>query len=87
MKTKISKQIMAKLKAIERHQWAIKNLTNEVSEHYGITELYDVRENEYSDKNGWTWAMYVDQQGNIWTAEQQENMLKDFIELKNSKKV
>ena len=73
MRKKIPKHIVDKIKRIEHHQSEVKRLVDLVEEYFEIQDVVD-------DESAWSWGMYVDQQGAYYTAADNIQSLKEFIE-------
>jgi uncharacterized protein YggL (DUF469 family) len=71
----IPKSVLAKLRRIERHQREVDRLVSEVEEQMGLTDVFDPGDN-------WSFGMYVNKQGRVYSAADHEKLLRRFLELK-----
>jgi hypothetical protein len=70
---KIPQTIKTKLKAIENHQKRVKKLLSDIENFYPNLE-------NTCDDSSWNFSSYIDQQGQIYTAKESENLLISFLE-------
>ena len=72
MRTKITKKTVKKLMKIQKMQWLVANMVQEIEREYGIDMIVDEADN-------WTWGMYIDQNGDITSVDSSINLLNEFI--------
>jgi len=72
---KIPKHIRKKLEQIEAHQHKVVELIG------SVLAWKEALRGVCDEENGWSWGMHINQQEEIWSAKDSEDLLEDYLHL------